>query len=74
MITISKTLGGAFKHALATTTGIVLCDLILLFITIYGFNTLTESLSMGFTAIKYLGAVYLAWHFALAQKQRKLTL
>jgi threonine/homoserine/homoserine lactone efflux protein len=59
--TVSCSLASGFKHAALVVLGIVLGDLIFLFLAIYGLSAIAESLHWLFILIKYAGAGYLSY-------------
>ena len=59
VITRSATLG--VGNGIASSLGIVLGDLVFIFLTMVGLSYIAESMGMLFMFIKYLGAFYLVW-------------
>lgn len=59
--TVSKALSSSFRRTVPLAMGIVAGDLIFLLLAIYGLSSIAESFETLFTAIKYLGAIYLIW-------------
>jgi threonine/homoserine/homoserine lactone efflux protein len=59
--TISKALSSGFKNTVPFIIGIMLGDLILLLLAIYGLSTIAETFNALFLLIRYLGSGYLIW-------------
>jgi len=59
--TISKALSSGFKNTVPFIKGILLGDLILFLLAIYGLATIAETFNALFLLIRYLGSGYLIW-------------
>ena len=59
--TISKALSSGFKNAVPFIIGIMLGDLVLLLMAIYGLSTIAETFNALFLLIRFLGSGYLIW-------------
>lgn len=59
--TVARALASGFSHAAVLVLGIVVGDLIFLFLAIYGLASLAEILGSFFTFVKYAGGLYLIW-------------
>jgi len=59
--TISKALSSGFKNTVPFIKGILLGDLILFLLAIYGLATIAETFNALFLFIRYLGSGYLIW-------------
>jgi threonine/homoserine/homoserine lactone efflux protein len=56
---VGRSIGSGFAHALITTIGIVVGDLVLIILEFYGLPSIAES--RFFVIVKYLGGAYLIW-------------
>ncbi|MGI9568833.1 MAG: LysE family translocator [Desulfobulbia bacterium] len=59
--TVSKALSSGFKNTIPFILGIMLGDLILLLLAIYGLSTIAEAFNALFLLIRFLGSGYLIW-------------
>ena len=59
VVTRSATLG--VSNGVAVTIGIVLGDLVFIFLAILGLSVIAETMGVMFAVIKYIGAGYLLW-------------
>jgi threonine/homoserine/homoserine lactone efflux protein len=59
--TISKALSSGFKNTVPFIKGILLGDLILFLLAIYGLVAIAETFNALFLLIRYLGSGYLIW-------------
>lgn len=58
---VARALGAGFRGALPMVAGLVIGDLVYLTAAAFGLAALAQSFGLVFLAIKYVGAVYLAW-------------
>jgi threonine/homoserine/homoserine lactone efflux protein len=56
---VARSIGSGFVHALVTTIGIIVGDLIFIVLAFYGLSSIAES--SYFVIVKYLGGAYLIW-------------
>ena len=56
---VARSIGSGFAHALVTTIGIILGDLVFIILAFYGLSSIAES--SFFVIVKYLGGAYLIW-------------
>jgi threonine/homoserine/homoserine lactone efflux protein len=56
---VARSIGSGFTHALVTTIGIIVGDLVFIILAFYGLSAIAES-SL-FIVVKYFGGAYLIW-------------
>jgi len=59
--TVARALASGFKHASVVIAGIVLGDLVFLFLAIYGLSAMATILGDLFALVRYAGGAYLIW-------------
>ena len=60
LIVVSRSIALGFTHGLMTAVGIVLGDIIFIFLAIYGLSAISKMSNL-LILIKYLGGIYLVW-------------
>jgi threonine/homoserine/homoserine lactone efflux protein len=58
---VSRSIGGGFKHGIATSIGIVIGDIGFIIIAILGLSIVAEALGNLFLWVKFCAALYLIW-------------
>ena len=61
LVVSARSAASGFIHGVFTTIGIVVGDIILIILAIYGLSVLAELTGSRFSLIKYLGGAYLIW-------------
>ena len=61
LIVVGKSLSQGFRASVATATGVMLGDFILILLTVLGLSSLSALLGGFFVFIKYAGGLYLIW-------------